>query len=92
VPAFVCIDPNNVVFQESATQLLLDVDCQPETEEESSTWLVDVGFGEPAIHPLGTILLMRSRELRKVCEASSLGRMMTCICIGFDHPASGFLV
>ena len=52
LPSYVCIDPDNVVFQETAMHLLLVVDCQPETDEEFSTWLVDVGFGEAAIHPL----------------------------------------
>lgn len=52
VPSFVCIDPDNDVFRETATHLILVVDCQPANEQKSSTWIVDVGFGEPAIHPL----------------------------------------
>jgi N-hydroxyarylamine O-acetyltransferase len=49
IPAFVYI--NEVAFAEKATHLVLVVVCQPGTEQES-TWFVDVGFGEPSIHPL----------------------------------------
>ena len=52
VPAYVYA--NNEMFRETPSHIILIVSCKndPSNSTESSCWLVDVGFGEPAIHPL----------------------------------------
>jgi N-hydroxyarylamine O-acetyltransferase len=51
VPASVCFDEVN--FRDVETHLVLIVACNTnQPNERSSLWFVDVGFGEPSIHPL----------------------------------------
>ena len=53
VPAYVYI--NNEMFRDATSHVVLIVSCTNGTSnsnDNASLWMVDVGFGEPAIHPL----------------------------------------
>lgn len=75
VPAHVYI--NNEMFRDETSHIILFVSCPNDAVDstDSSVWLVDVGFGEPAIHPLRYDTLDKIQTtpdgmLSKICKSN----------------------
>ena len=73
VPAYVFV--NNEKFRDVPSHIILIVSCTNETSTstDSSLWLVDVGFGEPAIHPLRYDIMDESVQITPDGMHSKIG-------------------
>jgi arylamine N-acetyltransferase len=75
VPAYVYV--NNEMFRDVPSHIILIVSCPNDVSKSTgpSLWVVDVGFGEPAIHPLrydtfDEILATPDGMHSKICKAN----------------------